>query len=355
MLTHTKNLEILQKKSFNAIGSILKKANSLINSFGKGIKEAFSKFSKSASGATRSANGFSFSLKNILKYGFGIRSLYVLVNKLRSGMKEGFANLLTYSQSLEDSVNNIKASALTLKNVFAAAFSPFVEIALPYVQKLLDYMIQLTNAAGQFFAAITGQKAYTKAIKQTVDAFKDAKKAAEGYLNPLDEINKYSDGKDKGTLDGTTMFEEAAIDSNIFGMAEKIKDVLSKLFEPLKKAWNRDGKFVIDSWKYALEELRNAVKDIGRDFFAIWQEENTTKIFQDILRIVGDIGITSGNMSRNFREAWNENSVGLGILQKVRDIIGIITSHIKNAADATIKWSNNLDFYPLLVYSTVDI
>ena len=33
---------------------------------------------------------------------------------------------------------------------------------------------------------------YTKVIRQTADAFEEAKKAAEGYLSPLDEINRYS-------------------------------------------------------------------------------------------------------------------------------------------------------------------
>ncbi|MDE7133017.1 MAG: hypothetical protein K2O65_14715 [Lachnospiraceae bacterium] len=338
------------KKAFTAVGNMLKRANSLINSFGKRIKEAFSKFTKSASGATKSANGFTLSLKNILKYGFGIRSLYVLVNKLRSGIKEGFANLLTSSHLLENSVNGIKASALTLKNAFAAAFSPFVEIALPYVQKLLDYMIHLANVAGQFFAAITGRKTYIKAIKQTTEALKEETKEMNKQLSPLDKLNNLSSQKGTGADTGGAgaMFEEVPITSSILDMAEKIKDVLSKLFAPLKEAWEREGKFVMDSWKYALDEVWKLIKDIGRDFLTVWQQEGTIKIFEDLLHIIGDIGIVVGHLARNFRDAWNESQTGLRILENIRDIIGVIVHNIRLAADQTVEWADKLNFKPLL-------
>ena len=49
-------------------------------------------------------------------------------------------------------------------------------------------------------------------------------------------------------------------------LAEKLKDILKKIFDPLKKAWNRVGKRVMQAWKYALDEIWALVKDIGRDF-----------------------------------------------------------------------------------------
>ena len=58
----------------------------------------------------------------------------------------------------KNQVDSLKASMLTLKNSFAAAFRPLVEVAIPYIQLLIDYMIRLMNVAGQFMAAITGQK-----------------------------------------------------------------------------------------------------------------------------------------------------------------------------------------------------
>ena len=134
---------------------------SMFSRLGSVAKSTFSKLGKGASSANKGFSGMSLSLKNILKYGFGIRSLFVLVNKLRAAIKEGFANLYNENTKFKRSVDELKASALTLKNAFAAAFRPLVEVAIPYIQRVLDYMTKLVDAAGQVMAALMGQKKYT--------------------------------------------------------------------------------------------------------------------------------------------------------------------------------------------------
>ena len=106
-----------------------------------------------------------------------------------NGIKSGFSNFYNYSESFKNSADSLKASLSTLSNSFAAAFAPLVETAIPYIQKLIDYITRLLGLFAQFTALITGQKTYTRAIKQTTAATKEASKAAEGYLSPLDEIN----------------------------------------------------------------------------------------------------------------------------------------------------------------------
>lgn len=144
------------------------------------------------------------------------------------------------------------------------------------------------------------------------------------------------------------MFEEVPIENGILDMADRFKKILSKLFAPLKKAWNREGKFVMDSWKYALNEVWKLIKDIGRDFLTVWQQEKTIRIFENLLHIIGDIGLTVGHLARNFREAWNENETGLRILENIRDIIGVIVENIRIVADKTVEWADDLDFSPIL-------
>ena len=51
------------------------------------------------------------------------------------------------------------------------------------------------------------------------------------------------------------MFEEAPVSQKFADMAQKVKDVLADLFAPIKEAWDREGDFVIDSWKYGLQEI----------------------------------------------------------------------------------------------------
>ncbi len=342
------------KRAFNSIGNTLKKANSYVDSFMKRIKEVAQKhlpfFRKQTEKTKKTLSVFGSRLKGLALSLLIFNQISSAFRAVTSGIKEGIKNLYNENERFKSSIDSLRASALTLKNTLASAFSPIIEIAIPYIQKLMDYMTQLINLAGQFFAAITGRKTYIKAIKQTADALEEETEAMNKQLSPLDKLNNLSSEKasPKNEETGGTMFEEVPIDSNILDMADKVKDILSKLFAPLKEAWDREGKFVLDSWKYALDEVWKLIKDIGRDFLTVWQQEETVKIFENLLHIIGDIGLIVGNLARNFREAWNENDVGLHILENIRDIIGIIVQHIRNAADATVEWSDKLDFYPLL-------
>lgn len=206
----------------------------------------------------------------------------------------------------------------------------------------------------------------TGSLEDVSDAAQEAEKSLEGYLSPLDEINKYSTGKDDellsdlenidfGSLGDLDMevnvkpnIDESGLSDKFRQMAEKVKEILTSLFNPLREAWDREGKFVIDSLKYALGEVWKLIKDIGRDFLTVWQQEGTIRIFENILHIIGDIGLVVGNLAGKFREAWNENDTGLHILENIRDIIGSIVENIRHAADATVEWSAKIDFSPLL-------
>lgn len=206
----------------------------------------------------------------------------------------------------------------------------------------------------------------TGSLEDVSDAAQEAEKSLEGYLSPLDEINKYSTGKDDellsdlenidfGNLGDLDMevnvkpnIDESGLSDKFRQMAEKVKEILTSLFNPLKEAWDREGQFVMDSWKYALGEVWKLIKDIGRDFLTVWQQEGTIRIFENILHIIGDIGLVVGNLAVKFREAWNENDTGLHILENIRDIIGAIVENIRHAADATVEWSAKIDFSPLL-------
>lgn len=351
------------KKLRNIISGTFKKGVSLVNSFAGKIKDLAQKymprFRKETEKTGSSINYFGRRIKELVMSALIFNQISAAFRAMSNGMKEGFGNLFDQVDDFRLRVNTLRASCLTLKNALAGAFRPLVEIALPYIQKAVEYITMLVGNLGQLFAALTGQETYTKAIKMTADYFekeekaaKKAKKAIEGYLSPLDEINKYTKNQkdDENNLDEpqVPMFEEVPIDGRFKEMAKKIKDVLKKLFKPLKEAWDREGKFVMDAWKYALGEVWKLIKDIGRDFLKVWQQPETIDMLSDMLHIVGDIGLIVGNLAKNFREAWNYNNTGLRILENIRDIFAAIIHNIRLAADRTVEWTKTLDFRPLL-------
>ncbi len=349
------------KSSFGKVHSILKKADDRVKSFGVHIKNIVQKhlpsFRKQTEKASGSLSKFGTRLKSLLSGIFIFNVISSGFRKMFSAIKEGYENLYNDNKKFKNSIDSLKASALTLKNAFAAAFAPLVQIAIPYIQKVIEWVTKLADSVGQLIAAITGQKTYLRAVKQTTAAIKEETKANDKQLSSLDKLNNLTSDKntsgDSGS--GGTAFEEVPIDDKWQNIADKIndmlqkaKDVLNQFFNPLKEAWNRVGKKVIDAWKYALDEVWKLIKDIGRDFLTVWNQEATIRMFEDVLRIIQHIGTAIGNLARQFRLAWNENDVGLHILENIRDIIAIIIHNIQVAAAYTALWAGNLDFYPLL-------
>lgn len=347
-------------KAFASVHATLKKLNNGVNSLlSKARKLVKSMFSLGES-AKKSSGGFNLNLKTILKYGFGIRSLFVLFNRLRNAIKEGMKNLVQYSAEVNASISMLTGSMNQLKNASAAMISPILNAFAPAIERIINLCVRAVNAINQLFSALTGKSVWIKATKQTADyaaGLGDANKAAEKLHTTtleIDELNIIEDNKDAGGGGGAggasadDMFETVPIESKFQELADKIKEIAEKIFEPLKKAWERQGQFVINSWKYALKEIGLLSKSIGEDFLEVWNQEKTVAMLENVLIIVGDIGLAVGNLASNFRIAWENNETGKRILENIRDIIAIIISNIKDAADATVEWAKNINFTPLL-------
>lgn len=352
------------QKAFAPLHKMLQKANSLINSFAKKIASVVSPMKKASKATDGFGKSVSLNFKTILKYGFGIRSLFVLFNRLRGAITDGMTNLIQYSAATNQSLSMLKSSLNQTKNSLAAAFSPILNAIAPAVNYLIQLLTKAINVVNQFFAAITGNSSWIRAkyvyedvaagISGVGSSAEDTAKKIKGSLQSFDALNNLTTqesadaGGGGGSILPEDMFETLPINDKIKEFADKVKDILKRLFEPLKKAWDREGKFVMDSWKKALNNVWALIKDIGRDFLRVWEQPATVDVLANILHIIGDIGLVVANLAEQFREAWNENEVGFHILEKIRDIIGIIVQHIRNAADATVEWSAQLDFYPLL-------
>lgn len=362
-----KELSAKAKSAFNSIGNVLKKANENVNAFGRKIRETAQKylpfFRKETERVKSSLSGFKGRIKSLALSLLIFNQISSAFQAASSAISAGLKNLYDDNEQFRASIDGLKASVLTLQNAFAAAFRPIVDTAVPYIQKLVEWLTEAVNLAGQFFAALAGRKTYTRAVRQTAAASEEAAEAAEDeteainrQLSPLDDLNNLTSQnnkeKDKGKDDkGSgigTMFEEVPIDNDILEMADKVRDILSKLFAPLKAAWEKEGEFVMKAWKYALNEIWKLIKDIGRDFLEVWNQPETIDMLADILHIIGDIGLIVGHLARNFREAWNKNDTGKKILENIRDILAVIIHNIRIAADKTVEWADNLDFSPIL-------
>ena len=188
-----------------------------------------------------------------------------------SGLGSGFQNLAQYSDKANVALSGLWSALGQLQNAVAAAAAPLLEALAPALIKIIELATMAVTAIGQLFAALTGKgtvlkatnayKDYAASLKKTGAAAKDATLG----IDELNVIQKQSGSASGGGLNPDDMFEEVPIET-VQDLAGKIKDFFSKLFAPLKEAWNREGQFVMDSWKYALGEVKKLVQDIGTRF-----------------------------------------------------------------------------------------
>lgn len=238
------------KKTSGLFGALIQKFATGVPVLGRLIK-GFTGVGKGIKGTT---SGMAGGIKTLLKYGLGIRSIFVLVNKLRSALVEGFKNLAQYSGETNASISMLMSSLTQLKNAFAAAFAPILNIVAPILNGLIQKIISAVNVIGQLTSALTGsgtyirakkvQQDYATSIKGTSSGMKDVAKntdkaedAARKYQKTLlgfDQINKMDDHSEKdssgGAADGlgglspSDMFEMVEIPGKIKGLAQQIRD-----------------------------------------------------------------------------------------------------------------------------------
>lgn len=130
--------------------------------------------------------------------------------------------------------------------------------------------------------------------------------------------------------------------------AQKLAELLKKLWKPFQDAWNAEGKKTLDAVDYAFRSIGKLVKSVGKSLVSVWTNGTGTKMLTTMLQIGQNVLKTIGNIATQLDKAWNKNNVGTGIIQAIANIYQTILNVINRITSATAKWSKNLDFYPLL-------
>lgn len=300
-LKYAKNELITMNHQHKILEQKIQKASGGYKKLGDTAKKSLEKINNS----TKKSNGL---LSTMVQRFKGLALSLLIFNQvskafrvLTSSIKEGFTNLYEGNERFKSSVDNLKASALTLKNSLAAAFSPLVEIAIPYIQRFIEWLTSAINTVGQFIAALTGRKTYTKAIKQSAaasekateateneaEATEDETKAMNKQLSSLDKLNNLTSEKadkkdrnsDKGIESGDvgvgTMFEEVPIDNKILDFLQKLKDFLQPVIDYAQKLkdifmegfW--DG---LGDWEYRWDSIKNNLASIKDSLINIFTD-----------------------------------------------------------------------------------
>lgn len=348
--------------ALNKLGSAAKSA---AKSIGSKLVTSLKKAASAALGVKKHTNGVGHSFKQMLKYSLGISSLLMLFRKIKNAVKDGMQNLAQYSGETNTHLSALKSSMTQLKNSLATAFNPILTVIEPILTRFINLLSQAATYVGMFFAALTGQKSFTKAVAVQEDYAAslgdtaDGAKEAQKYLSGLDEIRTYSEDKDisaggNGSVDPSQMFETVDIPGFVGDWVQKFKD-----------AWNNAdfseiGSIVGGKLKSALEiipweSIKATCNNIAQSlatfingFVAtpgLWKVVGVTigkgintatgmwNMFFDVTNFIA-IGAAIATALNNALQTIDAKELGKTLSQKIRALIDVAYGFV-----TTFDWS----------------
>lgn len=309
------------KKMLQLVGGTIKKGfHALASSISK-VKDALSGTGKNADKFHKFMNkGFML----ILKYGFGIRSLYVGFRRLRKAIIESFGELQksgAFYETTRRNIENLKNSLNLLKYQFGAAFEPIFNAVAPALNVFIQHILKAMNAFSAFTAKLMGKDSYSKAVLKSTelaDSTKDAAKAQKELnkqLRGFDELNNLTTSTSgKGSGSGSSDND----DDNITYVSQSVDSVLGdfgkSLADLIKKGdWGGVGTAISEKLTAVLQGLNSKWPEIfekaanfGTELAKFFKGLITPELFGEIGKALGNALKAALTATFNFAQTMSE-------------------------------------------------
>lgn len=282
---------------------------------------------------------------------------------------------------LAQQFNLLRRAVGNIASVFATAVIPYIQVAVELLNKFASFV------AGLFGFKLptidySGLEKGSGAMDDMADSAKDAGSSVGGATKKVKDLKKelqtlgfdelnilnspkndYDSGGSGGGSGGGGIGGGAGIGDidlpqydflkGLKKDTDEIEKRLKELFKPVTDSWNKYGKEVMDSFKFALNELSELTKSIGRSFGEVWQNGTGKKTVSEILLIVKNLCDFVGYLAKRFREAWDEAGLGTKIIQNLWDAANNLLHSVEDISEQLSNFAFYLDFKPALksVYS----
>lgn len=321
------------------IANKLKKAISTVLSWIKKLSSAIKGLFRDNASLNTS---FSSGLKTILKYAFGIRSLYALFNKLRSALREGMKNLAQYSGEVNGSLSAMQSALTQLKNSLATAFAPILTTIEPILTRLINLCSAAADAIARLIAMLSGKSTYVRAIavqEDYADALKGtggAAKEAASQLASFDEITQIttedSKGGGGGGLSVDDMFETVDIEPLEFASwGEAFNAFLDKILN--------DG---IPKLKDGLTKLATWINDFAANLYEMFTFPG---VYEKVVQIGHEVAEALNEFVNNLKWETIGRALGAGLNLALGFLVEVIY---------TFDWINLGGKLAEFIYGLVD-
>ena len=186
-------------------------ASTLLNTLGNAIRRVTGLFRSMANhlhSSHRSSQGLGTSMKRtfmtLMRYTLGIRSIFMLVRRIRGYVKEAFKVMAQEIPEVNADLSRLGHSFKELKAGFGTMLQPVLKALTPILDTILQKILSLMNAIGKFFATLTGQDYIYEATVANYD-YADSVKEAENSLASFDKLNVISKSKNDLSLTKDTV------------------------------------------------------------------------------------------------------------------------------------------------------
>lgn len=293
-------------------------------------------------------------LKNIIRVGFGVRSVFMLIRKLRTALFAGFGDLAQVYEPFNSAMSQIMTSLRLLRNTFASAFAPIIETVAPALSTFINMIAEAVSKIGQFIAALTGKeyvqagtayidyaKSLDKSSKSSSNATKQTKKQTEAQKKLNREITHFDDLvilHEKHENENTTPTTTTTTPTSTFTPVA-VGDAITQFAKDFKSAWAKAD--FTDLGRQIGEKLKNMLEHLP------WEkiQAGTRKVAKSIATFLNGFLETPGlftEIGKTVGEAVNTVLAGLSTFawNFHWDSLGTAISDAMKAALSTINWDD---------------
>lgn len=311
--------------------------DSIGNALGKAVdklKAKFSSFGKSSANSMKKAGNGIRSFGTRLKSIVAGALFFNLISKALTALTNRLGSALLANKTFAKSFGQVKSNLLT-------AFQPIYEAILPWLNKLMQALAQVTAQMAQFTASVfgtTAQKAQdnAKALEEQVDATNDTTKAtkkAEKALASFDTVQKLTNK----TEDPST----PKFDTDFSAAENQMPQWLTDFWKTFQESWAQYGQQTIDSAKNALSALKDMVTSIGRSFMNVWNNGTGVETLNNLQLLLQTILDLIASIATAFTNAWNTGNVGEQMLQSIMNLINTVVQAVTAIGQAFIDAWND--------------
>lgn len=269
-------------------------------------------------------------------------TIFGLISQIKQAIKEGSDNLVQYSSSYNNSISSMVSSLLYLKNAWAVAFAPIVNVVAPYISSFIDMVSSALNAVGHFLAALTGKgyvvqakkawKDYGASIADTgkkTDKANDSAKKLQKTILGFDELNILN-GNDTGSGSGSggsgsggssgpspsDMFETIEVSNSMNQLADKFKQAFANA------DFTEIGEIVGNKLKSAMESINwdsvyHAADNFGKSLATFLNGLISPELFYDLGKTIAGSINTALHALNSFAANFDWKDFGTSLASSI--------------------------------------